>query len=55
MTERKQVFGSRLFQTEKKTTTEEGKREYMRQYMRAYRDRNRKRKFSSHLRKDKEC
>lgn len=37
MKERRAVFGSRLFSTKEKTTTLEGKREYMKQYMVAYR------------------
>jgi len=41
------VLGTtRLFQTTARTTTEQGKREYMRQYMKAYRDLTRKRKYS---------
>jgi hypothetical protein len=47
---RRFVFGKNVIDTELKTTTKEGKREYMRKYMKLYRDIKRVRTYSQRLR-----
>jgi len=48
---RKVLGRKRLFETSAKTTTPQGRRQYMAQYMKAYRDLTRKRRYSPRRRK----